>query len=120
MPATKEPTTTQCVVAEFVGTYLLVLTIGCNVEGGTGIAGVLSIASVLTVSIFALASVSGANFNPAVSLALFMNGNLSAGKMATYMLTQVIAGICAGLSYLSLYGSAMNLQPAAGYMWHCA
>ena len=28
MPAAKEPTTTQCVVAEFVGTYLLVLTIG--------------------------------------------------------------------------------------------
>merc|ERR1719146_214071 len=88
--------------------------------GGTGIAGVLSIASVLTVSIFDLASVSGANFNPAVSLALFMNGNLSGGKMATYMVAQVMGGITAGLTYLSLYGSAMNLQPAQGYMWHCA
>jgi aquaporin Z len=121
MPEVKEyPTTTQCIVAEFVGTFLLVFTVGCNVMGGTGIAGVLSIASVLTVSIFALGSVSGANFNPAVSLALFMNGNLSFGKMATYMLTQVVAGICAGLSYLSLYGDAMNLEPGAGVKWHCA
>jgi aquaporin Z len=117
MPAAKEPTTTQCVVAEFVGTYLLVLTIGCNVEGSTGIAGVLSIASVLMVSVFAFASVSGANFNPAVSLALFMNGNLSFGKMATYMLTQVLAGICGGLTYLSVYGRASNLEPNEAFTW---
>merc|ERR1719456_1210003 len=49
-----------------------------------------------------------------------MNGNLSGGKMATYILTQVIAGICAGLAYLSVYGSATNLQPNEAFKWHCA
>jgi aquaporin Z len=107
-------------LSEFVGTFLLVFTVGCNVEGATGIAGVLSIASVLMVSIFALASVSGANFNPAVSLALFMNGNFSAGKMATYMVAQVMGGITAGIAYLSMYGTATQLQPNEKYAWHCA
>ena len=63
---------------------------GCNVLGGNPVFGALSIASVLMVSIYALGSVSGANFNPAVSLALFLNdsASFSATKMASYMLIQ--------------------------------
>ena len=69
---------------------MLVLTVGCNVLGGNPVFGALSIASVLMVSIYALGSVSGANFNPAVSLALFLNNDqtFTVTKMAYYMLTQ--------------------------------
>jgi len=108
--------------AEFIGTFLLVLTVGCNVLGGNSIWGALSIASVLMVSIYALGSVSGANFNPAVSLALFLNDStkFSATKMASYMLIQVVAGVLAGLTYLWLYGKAFNLEPGAGFTWQGA
>merc|ERR1719197_1872507 len=49
-----------------------------------------------------------------------MNGNFTAGKMAMYMLAQVLGGICAGITYLSMYGAATNLQPNEAYKWHCA
>jgi len=102
-------------VSEFIGTYLLVLTVGCNVIGGSSTWAALSIASSLMVGIYSLGSVSGANFNPAVSLALFLTGNMDASKMGIYMITQVVGGICASLTYLWLQGSAFNLAPGAGF-----
>jgi aquaporin Z len=104
-------------VSEFIGTYLLVLTVGCNVLGGSGTWAALSIASVLMVSIYSLGSVSGANFNPAVSLALYLNKSLDATKMAAYMVSQVLGGIAASLTYLAVHGKAFNLQPGAGFTW---
>jgi aquaporin Z len=112
-------TMTKNCLAEFVGTYLLVLTVGCNVLGGSGTWAALSIASVLMVSIYSLGSVSGANFNPAVSLALYLNKtpDFGASKMAAYMVSQVLGGICASLTYLAVHGKAFNLQPGEGFTW---
>ena len=74
-----EPTITAKVAAEFLGTFLLVFTVGCNVLSGNAVWGGVSIASVLMVAIYSLGGISGANFNPAVSLALgiskAMNGD---------------------------------------------
>jgi len=104
------------IASEFIGTYLLVLTVGCNVlGGGDGTWAALSIASVLMVSIYALGSVSGANFNPAVSLTLLLTGNMDVVKFAYYSVTQIVAGIAAGASYLWLFGKAFNLAPGAGH-----
>jgi aquaporin Z len=105
----------QC-AGEFIGTYLLILTVGCNVLGGNATWAALSIAAVLMVSIYSLAAVSGANFNPAVSLALFLTKKdgarlLSGGEMAAYMVTQVIAGILAGVTYTLVYGASIDLGP---------
>jgi len=108
-------TTLKNCVSEFIGTYLLVLTVGCNVIGGSSTWAALSIASSLMVGIYSLGSVSGANFNPAVSLALFLTGNMDAAKMGIYMATQVVGGICASLTYLWLHGSAFNLAPGEGF-----
>merc|ERR1719409_2481309 len=63
----------QKAVSEFVGTYFLVLTVFLNVTGASP-AGGLSIAASLMCMIYALGSVSGANFNPAVTLALLITG----------------------------------------------
>ena len=57
-------------LSEFVGTFLLVLTVGCNVLGGNVTWGGVSIAFVLMICIYAMGAVSGANFNPAVSVTL--------------------------------------------------
>merc|ERR1719395_529802 len=40
---------------------------------------------------------------------------MDATKMAMYMVTQVVGGICASLSYLWLHGSAFNLAPGEGF-----
>lgn len=107
-------------LAEFVGTFLLVFTVGCNVIDGSKVWGVTSIACVLMVSIYAFASSSGANFNPAVSLALGISGKLAWMEVGIYCLVQVVAGIVAGMCYWLMFGKVFNLAPSAGFGWASA
>jgi len=105
-------------ISEFLGTYLLVLTVGANVLTGSSTWGVLSIASSLMVAIFALGSVSGANFNPAVSLALFFNGGMKASTMAMFWVSQLAGGITAGVTATMVFGPFKgNFGPAEGFSW---
>jgi len=104
-------------VAEFVGTYLLVFTVGCNVLSGSPVWAATSIACVLMVSIYALGGVSGANFNPAVSVTLGLSNKLEWKEVGIYCVVQIIAGICAGLSYGALFFKVFNLEPQPGFGW---
>jgi aquaporin Z len=104
-------------IAEFIGTFMLVLTVGCNVITGGPEWAVTSIACTLMVMIYALGGVSGANFNPAVSLALFMAKKLPASDVGPYIGVQIAAGICAGLVYGGMFWNVFNLAPAAGFTW---
>jgi len=106
-------------VAEFVGTYILVFTVGCNVLSGNPVWGGVSIACSLMVSVYALGKASGANLNPAVSLALGMAGKMDEGfrQVGVYCLVQAVAGICAALSYGLLFGEVFNIGPTRGYGW---
>jgi len=104
-------------VAEFVGTYLLVFTVGCNVLSGSPVWAATSIACVLMVSIYALGGVSGANFNPAVSVTLGLSNKLDWTTVGIYCVVQIIAGICAGLSYGALFFKVFNLAPGAVFGW---
>merc|ERR1712100_1010803 len=104
-------------VAEFVGTYLLVFTVGCNVLSGSAVWAATSIACVLMVSIYALGAVSGANFNPAVSLTLALSNKMDWKTFGVYTAVQLFAGICAGFSYFALFGKVFNLAPGAGFGW---
>jgi len=102
-------------IAEFVGTFLLVFTIGCNVLSGQPVWGGVSIACVLTVMIYALGSSSGANFNPAVSVALGITKKMEWGEVVKYALIQIVGGICAGVFYLGMFGKSFNLAPTKGH-----
>jgi aquaporin Z len=83
-------------IAEFIGTFFLVLTIGCTVmAGGTGVIPPLAIGSALMVMIYAGGHVSGAHFNPAVTLAVFLRGRCPAGDVLPYMGAQILAGLAA-------------------------
>merc|ERR1719498_1997640 len=66
------PTLGSRLVSEFLGTYFLVLTVGLNVLGNSP-AGAFSIAAALMSMIYALGDVSGAHFNPAVTLAVLVS-----------------------------------------------
>jgi len=102
-------------VAEFVGTFMLVLTVGCNVLTGSPTWAVTSIACSLMVSIYALGGVSGANFNPAVSVALCVAKKLPPKDAGIYCVAQVAGGIAAGLVYGATLGNVFNLAPAEGF-----
>jgi len=103
--------------AEFVGTFMLVYTIGCNVLTGGGVWAGTSIACVLMVCIYALGGVSGAHFNPAVSVALGLSGKREWKDVGIYCGVQMVAGALAGLAYAATLWSAFNLEPTAGFKW---
>lgn len=111
------PVPTEALVAEFIGTFMLVFAVGCNVISGSAVWAVTSIAMTLMVAIYALGSVSGANFNPAVSLALALNNSeeFDWGRAIKYMVAQIAGGIAAALSYGALFWDVFNLAPAAGF-----
>jgi aquaporin Z len=119
--------TSAMLASEFLGTYMLVLTVGLNVIGASK-APVFSIAASLMCMIYALGSASGAHFNPAVTLSILLSSNancentnfrdFNAGIAVKYMGAQIIGGICAGFTYLFLEGGkSFALQPGAGYGW---
>merc|ERR1719454_1315141 len=100
-------------ISEFLGTYILVLTVGLNVLGG-GCA--FSIAASLMCMIYALGDFSGANFNPAVSLALLINKTLDASTAGMYMGVQVVGGVAAAFTYTGIYGGkSFPLGPQGDY-----
>merc|ERR1719515_666415 len=105
-----EPTLMKKAVSEFVGTYFLVLTVYLNVTGMSP-AGGLSIAASLMCMIYALGGVSGANFNPAVTLALLITnkGGMSASLAPVYMAAQLLGGFVAGATALFCCGGSKEI-----------
>jgi len=103
-------------LAELVGTFLLVLTVGCNVSAGTGQWAGASIASVLMVSIYALNKASGANFNPAVSISLGLAKKMDDGwkQVGAYCVAQIVGAILATVVYTLLFGSSLRVRPTEG------
>ena len=80
-------------IVEFIGTFFLVLTIGMVVLGGRGDFASLGIAAVLTVMIYAGGHISGAHYNPAVTLAAFIRGRIGAGEAIGYMIVQIVGAV---------------------------
>merc|ERR1719263_566708 len=69
----------------------------------------------LTVMVFALGSVSGAHFNPAVSLAITLRGKMPVDLMFYYMGAQITGGILAAASYSAITGGAFIFAPLWQY-----
>jgi aquaporin Z len=106
-------------IAEFIGTFFLVLTIGCTViPGAAGVIAPLAIGGILMTMIFAGGHVSGAHFNPAVTLAVFVRGRCAAKDVFPYWVAQGAAGIAAAVVAVFLVeksGTPMEISnvPAA-------
>merc|ERR1719399_2105206 len=112
-----EPSLVKKAISEFVGTYFLVVTVFLNVTGMSP-AGGLSIAASLMCMIYALGGVSGANFNPAVTLALLITGKggMTSSLAPVYMAVQLAGGFAAGLTSIAITGTKLTLLPTGfGY-----
>lgn len=83
------------IVAEFLGTFLLILSI--LVTGNAFVIG-----ASLAVIILLIGGVSGAHVNPAVSLAMWLKGGLSMNEYLLYLSAQMAGGASALYAYKAL------------------
>lgn len=99
-------------LTEFIGTFFLVLTIGLTVIAQSPFAP-LAIGSALMVMVFMGGHISGAHYNPAVSLAVFLRGRMdSAKEMVYYWIAQILGALAAaGVVYLCVNAT---FAPAPG------
>src|SRR3954471_22850825 len=82
-------------ITEFIGTFFLVLTIGLVVTGGKGDFAPVAIGSVLMAMVFAGAHVSGAHYNPAVTLGVLLRGRIEIADAIAYWIAQFIGAVVA-------------------------
>ncbi len=91
---------------ELIGTFFLVLTIGLVViEPGAGAFAPVAIGSVLMVMIYAGGHISGAHYNPAVTLAVWMRGRCAGSDVPGYMISQFAGAIIAAFAVFLIKGN---------------
>ena len=105
-------------LTEFAGTFIFLTTIGLS--GAAGSLAPLAIGLALTTMVYMGGHVSGAHYNPAVSLGLFLRGVISASTMGMYWATQLVAGSAAFVFAAMLGGHPGGVHPGPGVYWYSA
>jgi aquaporin Z len=115
---------TKKAIAEFIGTFALVL-IGCGAVAISGLGSeqsaiaIFGIAAAFGLTIVAMAygigQVSGCHINPAVSLGVLVAGRMTTSDFITYVIAQVLGAIAgAVVLYLILLGKASGWDGGLG------
>jgi glycerol uptake facilitator-like aquaporin len=117
---------TRRLAAEALGTFFLVMAVvgsgimAARLAGGNEalalLCNTLATAAVLVVIITIFVAVSGAHFNPAVTLVMLLRGNIERGAALTYIAVQILGGglgavaahLMFGLDPVQLSGTARN------------
>ncbi len=85
-------------LTEFIGTFFLVLTIGFAITSKNTALAPLAIGAALMAMVYMGGHVSGAHYNPAVSLAVAIRGKMSPADFFPYVICQIAGAILAALT----------------------
>jgi len=80
-------------IAEFLGTFFFLSVILSTVTNASY--GPIAVAVGLLAAIYFGASISGAHFNPAVSVMMFAKGKIGMDTMLLYIVAQILGGLLA-------------------------
>jgi aquaporin NIP len=103
------------IIGEFLGTYFLVfagtgaIVINELTRSLSHIGIAITFGLVVMALIYAFGHISGAHFNPAVTIGFFINGDIDKREAIYYIFTQVIAGMAASVTMLFLFGNIASL-----------
>ena len=100
----------QKIVAEFLATVLFIFGVICSNIYYGGIGGILGTAAIGGVMIYIFGRVSGAHFNPAISLALFIRRKLSAMEFGLYVVAQIVGSFIACLLFVLVRRGKFNMM----------
>ena len=92
-------------ITEFIGTFFLVLTIGLTGDP-------LAIGVMLMVMVYMGGHISGAHYNPAVSIAMIIRGLLSVKEAINYILSQLAGAILAAIFVQWVGVAVMEVGPS--------
>lgn len=85
-------------IVEFIGTFFLVLTVGCTgIGAGAGVIAPLAIGAALMVMVFAGGHISGGHYNPAVTLGVLIRGKVKPFDVVPYWIAQFVGAAVAAL-----------------------
>jgi aquaporin Z len=101
-------------VTEMIGTFFLVFTIGMVVIAGLA-AAPLVIGSMLMVMIYMGGPVSGAHYNPAVTIAIYLRGAMAKGDILPYIGAQIFGAWLAANAVQFITGETFAPAPGAAY-----
>ena len=91
-------------IVEFIGTMFLVFAVGNAVISNNPLAPI-AIGLMLTVMIFAGGHISGAHFNPAVTIGVWLRGKCDKKDVIPYILCQIVGAVIASLVVKTLRGT---------------
>ena len=97
----------QKIAAEFLSTLLFVFGVICSVVYGGDFAAI-GVSAIGGVMIYIFGRVSGAHFNPAISLALFIRQKLSALEFGLYVAAQIVGSFIACLLFVLVRRGKFN------------
>ena len=95
-------------IAEFIGTFVLVFfACGTAIVSGDYTAIALAFGLVIVAMAYTIGNISGCHINPAVSLAMFLNGRLPLNDLIGYVAAQFAGGFVASLLHLIVFTDTM-------------
>lgn len=97
-------------LTEAIGTFFLVLTIGLAVLSGNPLAP-LAIGAILMVMVYMGGHISGAHYNPAVSVAALIGGKMDRRDLFPYIVAQLVGAMLASFSVLIILGQTFVPSP---------
>jgi aquaporin Z len=100
-------------LTEFIGTFFLVFTIGLAIHTGSPMAA-LAIGSGLMIMVYMGGHISGAHYNPAVTLAVVMRGKLPLTEAVPYWISQILGAFVASWMVYVVTGSTFAPAPGEG------
>ncbi|HEX9624206.1 MAG TPA: aquaporin [Streptosporangiaceae bacterium] len=101
-------------VTEFIGTFGLVFTFGSAIMSGSALAP-LAIGAMLMVLVYAGGHISGAHYNPAVTLGVFLRGKIPLADAVPYWVAQLMAAfLAAWLAKFTVHPGAVHTLSTSG------
>ena len=109
--------------AELIGTFVLTffffvtaVVAKCSTDNYAGyLITALAFGLAIVAMAYSIGNISGCHINPAVSLAMLLNGKMTGKEFIQYVIAQVIGGIAAGASLAAILGAETGIGTNALY-----